>query len=334
MRVLVTGGAGYIGSRLCPALVKAGHQVRVLDTLYFGADGLQPLVDGGAVELVRGDLRDDRLVDSCLEEIDAVIHLAAMSNDPSADLDEVLTRSINRDATVALINRSSAGGIRRFVNASSATVYGVQDIADVDEDTPVAPITLYGRYKAETEAHALSCNRPGFEVTSLRAATVCGASPRLRLDLTVNLLTAQAVRHKHIRVFGGAQQRPNIHIDDLVVAYRLLLESSADAVAGSAFNVGGENLQVIEIARRVQATVEGPVEVEVLPVKDERSYHLNADRIHQALGFRPQRTVEQAIAEVAAAVDDVADIEAADHVNVRRMMELADTGGDRLGRQP
>lgn len=329
MHVLVTGGAGYVGSRLLPSLVTSGHQVRVLDTLYFGDGGMRPLVEDGSVELFVGDLRDRDVVVRALAGCDALVHLAAISNDPSAELDEQLTRSINRDATLDLFAAATEGGTARIVNASTATVYGIQHDPDVHEGCSIRPITAYGRFKAETEAVALGLDRPdGPVVTSLRAATVCGTSGRLRLDLSVNMLTAHAVARGRIRVFGGAQLRPNVHIDDLVRAYGLLLEAPAELVRGRAFNVGFENISILELAERIRRVLDRDIEIEVLPVHDERSYYLTSARIRDELGFEPRKGIDDAIREVADTIDDgtVGDIDDPQYTNVARMRSILGAG--------
>lgn len=285
--VLVTGGCGYIGCKLVPALLGDGYRVRVLDVLLFGNRLPAEAQASPLLELVVGDIRDDDVVRRSLAGVDAVVHLAALANDPSADLDPELTRQVNYDAVLSLLEAARRAGVSRFVNASTATVYGVRDESDIDEGFEHRPITLYGEYKSKTDAIVREANAPGFTTVCLRSATVCGWSRRMRLDLTVNLLTHQAVERGRITVFGGAQMRPNIVIDDLARAYRLLLEAPVGLIGGQAFNVGAENLRVLEIASLIQQGLGLDTELIVEPVFDHRSYHISSERIRRVLGFTP-----------------------------------------------
>jgi nucleoside-diphosphate-sugar epimerase len=330
LQFLVTGGGGYVGTRLCPALLSHGHQVRVLDSFLFGRSWLRAADPEGRIDVVVGDIRDRDSVRSALDGVDVVVHLAAMANDPSAELDPGITRAVNRDAVISLVDLCLEAGVGRLVNASSATVYGIRSGRDLDEDAELNPISLYGVYKAETERHILSAAQASLVTTSLRAATVCGVSPRQRLDLTVNLLTAQAVRGGRIRVFGGRQYRPNIHLDDLVDVYLLLATAPAEAVNGRAFNVVGENLRVIEIAQLVREVVGGAVAIEVLAVHDERSYHVSGERIRRELGFGARRTVADAARELAQVLraEAIGDIDDPLYSNIR-WLQASSAGGQR-----
>jgi len=321
--VLVTGGCGYVGTQLVPALVAAGWHVRVLDIQYFGnrlPTGADPAMP---IDLRVGDIRDDRAVASALEGVDAVIHLAAMSNDPSAELDPELTRSVNLDATLNLIGRAKAQGVRRFLNASTATVYGLREEPDVNEATEHRPITLYGKYKSETDQFLSSSSDRGFAGVNLRAATVCGWSPRMRLDLTVNIFAAQAVSVGRIRVHGGEQRRPNIVIDDLVRAYLTLLDADSDLVRGESFNICASNHKVIDLARIVSQAVRADSEIVIEPLIDKRSYHISADKIAERIGFRCRYDVDDGARQVADAIRDarIADPTQAIYVNIRHLME-------------
>jgi nucleoside-diphosphate-sugar epimerase len=305
-RILVTGGAGYIGCRLVPELIRRGCHVRVLDCLLFGADALNRAVgEHPQLEIVAGDIRDVAAVDAALHGMQAVIHLAALSNDPSADISPHLTTEVNLHAVNRLVDRAAAARIRRFVNASSATVYGVRPEPEVTEECDRSPITLYGRLKDQTEQYVLAANGADMTTTSIRAATVCGYSPRLRLDLLVNIFTEQALTRRNIVVHGGGQVRPSIHIDDLVDAYCFLLNQPAEQVGGLAFNVGDENLTVWNAAAlvaKVMADRGRPIDIERLPIADQRSYRLNSNRI-AALGFAAKRSTRQAIEDLADAFE-------------------------------
>jgi nucleoside-diphosphate-sugar epimerase len=230
--ILVTGGAGYIGSVLVPQLLQQGERVTVLDVFFYGHDTLPDSPDLTRVDL---DLRDHAGVDALLagERFDAVIHLAAISNDPSSDLDPELTRQVNLDGTRALMESAQRHGVGRFLYASSASVYGIKEVPDVTEDLDLEPITIYAKYKAEGEAILNALTSPDFVGVSVRAATVCGWSPRLRLDLTINILTLSALTRGEITVFGGQQMRPNIHVQDLALFYRPFHDmDEAQLVAG------------------------------------------------------------------------------------------------------
>jgi nucleoside-diphosphate-sugar epimerase len=303
-RVLVTGGAGYLGSVLCPKLLDAGHRVTVLDCLFFGREPVAALLSRPGFEVLEGDIRDETLVERTLASgsFDRVIHLAAISNDPSSELDPAITRSVNLDATAHLMKTSRAAGVERLVFASSASVYGIKEDPDVHESLPLEPITLYARYKAEGEAILRGLIGPGFEGVAVRAATVCGYSPRLRLDLTVNILTYQAVCEGRIRVFGGSQLRPNVHVEDLTDFYVQILD--APGVSGASYNVSHSNASVREIAEIVRARVDPALPIETVPTDDLRSYHLSSEKARRELGFVPRRPLDSAVDDLAAALRD------------------------------
>ncbi len=308
-RVLVTGGAGYVGCVLVPRLIKEGYEVRVLDLCLFGAGGLDAVKDNPKLLIQRGDIRDMCAVQSILEGCDAIIHLAAIANDPSFELDPKLSRSINYDSFRPLVRASRDSGVRRFVFASSSSVYGVSSEPKVTEEHAHFPITDYNKYKSLCEAILWEEKRPGFTTIAIRPATVCGYSPRLRLDLTVNLLTNQAVNSDKITVFGGVQMRPNIHIDDLVDLYLLVLDAPTDKIQGQAFNVGYENHKVSELAEMVRTIVAkripGKANLPILttPSADIRSYHISSEKVRMHLGFTPKRKIEDAISDLVTAFE-------------------------------
>jgi nucleoside-diphosphate-sugar epimerase len=217
--VLVTGGAGYVGSALVPKLLTAGHRVKVLDLYLFGDGILSAVADHPNLEQVKGDLRDRRLLERVLPGCDAVIHLACISNDPSFELDPELSKSINYDSFFGLVDVSKDSGVRRFIYASSSSVYGIKDEENVTEELSLQPLTDYSKYKALCEEVLLKKRAAGFTTIILRPATVCGYAPRLRLDLAVNILTNHAITNRLIKVFGGQQKRPNIHIEDMTDLY-------------------------------------------------------------------------------------------------------------------
>jgi len=301
--VLVTGGAGYVGSALVPALIAAGHRVTVLDLYLYGRDVLASS-RGPALTEVEGDLRDPAAVARALAECDAVIHLACISNDPSYELDPTLGKSINYDAFRPLVVAAREAGVKRFIYASSSSVYGIKDEAEVTEDLPLEPLTDYSRYKALCEDVLAEERRPGFVTVVVRPSTVCGYAPRLRLDLTVNILTNHAVNNGRITVFGGAQKRPNIHIDDMVGLYLNLLGQPDDKIDGQIFNAGYENHTVMEIAEMVREALGRSVDIVVEPTDDDRSYHVSSAKMRRALGFEPAHTIADAVRDLKAAFDN------------------------------
>ena len=290
-RVLVTGGAGYVGSNLVPKLLGAGYGVTVLDLCLYG----DVLASHPALRIVKGDLRDPAQVAAALVGCDAVIHLACISNDPSFDLDPTLGRSINYDCFRPLVKASKDAGVRRFIYASSSSVYGIKDEPDVHEGLPLKPLTDYSKYKAMCEDVLMAEREPGFVTVILRPATVCGFAPRLRLDLTVNILTNLAINNGRITVFGGGQLRPNIHVDDMTDLYAMLLETPDEVIDGKVWNAGYHNLKVMEIAEKVREEIGPQVEIVVTPTDDHRSYHVSSKLIRRDLGFMARRTVEDAI---------------------------------------
>nr|MBC8279477.1 SDR family oxidoreductase [Chloroflexota bacterium] len=285
--VLVTGGAGYVGSVLVPKLLAQGHHVKVLDLFMYGENTLDAVKGNPNLQLIKGDIRDRNLLDKSLRGCDSVIHLACISNDPSFELDPDLGKSINYDAFFDLVDVSKDVGVRRFVFASSSSVYGIIEGREVTEDLALQPLTDYSKYKAMCEDVLLAKKEPGFIPLILRPATVCGYSPRLRLDLIVNILTNHAVNNKQIKVFGGEQKRPNIHIDDVTDLYVNSLIWPEDVIDGNIFNAGYDNQTVNEIAKSVQESVGDDVQIVTTPTDDLRSNHNSSDKIEKALGFVP-----------------------------------------------
>ena len=299
--VLVTGGGGYVGAVLIPKLLEHGYAVRVLDLFIYGEQVFDNVKESPNLELYKGDIRDQSLLRKILPGCDAVIHLACISNDPSFELDPELGKSINFDAFAPLVDISKESGAKRFIYASSSSVYGIREEKNVTEDLPLLPLTDYSKYKALCEEVLLAKSAPGFVTLILRPSTVCGYSPRLRLDLTVNILTNHAVNNRKITVFGGQQMRPNIHIEDMVSAYIKSLEWSDEAINGKIFNVGFDNFTVAEIADKVRMVVGEDIEIVTTPTDDNRSYHVSSEKIKKELGFVAEHTVEEAIYDLVAA---------------------------------
>lgn len=293
--VLVTGGGGYVGAVLVPKLLKAGYRVRVYDLFLFGEDVLDSVKGYPNLRLIKGDIRDRKAFETAVRGSDAVIHLACVSNDPSFELNPELGKTINYDCFPGLVAASKAGGVHRFVYASSSSVYGIKQEKNVTEDLKLEPLTDYSKYKALCEEILARERQPGFTVLTLRPATVCGYSPRLRLDLAVNILTHHAYVNRKIKVFGGSQMRPNIHIEDMTDLYVKTLEWPADAIDGRIYNAGYENHSVADIAEMVKRVVGEDVRIETEPTDDLRSYHISSEKIRNELGFSVKYTIEDAI---------------------------------------
>jgi nucleoside-diphosphate-sugar epimerase len=304
--VYLTGGAGYVGAVLVPRLLAEGYRVKVLD-LYVYGDVLADVRNHPHLEQIKGDLRDQQLLKHTIPGCDAVIHLACISNDPSFELNPALGKSINYDAFAPLVRISKGSGVRRFIYASSSSVYGISDEPNVDENHSLRPLTDYSRFKALCEPILLQEQGREFTTVVVRPATLCGYSPRQRLDLTVNILTNHAVNKGEITVFGGSQLRPNLHIDDMVDVYLALLRAPADVVAGQTFNAGYQNQSVSEIAERVRAVVSvqmpgrHDVRITRTPSDDLRSYHISSEKIKRVLGFTPGRSIENAAGDLVTA---------------------------------
>lgn len=297
-QVLVTGGAGYVGSALVPRLLELGYRVKVLDLYIYGEHVLDQVKGHPNLEQIKGDLRDRKLLEAIIPGCEAIIHLACISNDPSFELDPALGRSINYDAFFDLVAVAKASGVQRFIYASSSSVYGIKNEPDVTEDLPLEPLTDYSKYKALCEEVLLKAREPGFVTLVLRPATVCGYAPRLRLDLAVNILTTHAYHNRKITVFGGEQMRPNIHIADVVALYTGALAWPAELIDGKIYNAGYHNQRVADIATLVRNVVGDDVTIVTTPTDDNRSYHISSQKIYRELGFAPQHTIEDAVRDL------------------------------------
>lgn len=296
--VLVTGGAGYVGAVLVPKLLQNGYQVKVLDLYLYGDDVFDAVKNHPKLVQIKGDIRDRALLDKSLPGCDAVIHLACISNDPSFELNPDLGKSINFDAFEGLVDSAKVSGVKRFIYASSSSVYGIKEEDNVTEDLPLLPLTDYSKFKAMCEEVLHQKREPGFVALIIRPATVCGYSPRLRLDLTVNILTNHAVNNRKIKVFGGEQMRPNIHIEDMTDLYLKTLEWSDEQIDGKVYNVGYHNHKVKDIAGMVREIVGSDIEIETVPTDDNRSYHVSSEKIKRELGFEAQYTLQDAIQDL------------------------------------
>ncbi len=297
--ILVTGGAGFCGSLLVPQLLEMGYNVTVYDIMYYGDDHLPK--DNPALTVIKGDIRDIETLSKAFTGIDAVIHLACISNDVSFDLDEALSTTVNLDAFEPMVVAAKTAGVKRFIYASSSSVYGVSDQPDVTEDHPLVPLTLYNKYKGMCEPLLKKHTDDNFVGVIFRPATVCGYGPRQRLDLSVNILTNHAITNGKIRVFGGSQLRPNLHVQDYADLCKALLEADDKLVADEIFNCGYENMSIMDIAVAVKNVVEkefpelGDIAIGTEPSDDIRSYHINSDKIKKTIGFAPKFSVEDAV---------------------------------------
>jgi nucleoside-diphosphate-sugar epimerase len=295
-KVLITGGAGYVGSVLVPKLVDKGYDVRVLDWMIYGKEVLDSVKD--KIDLVEGDLRSKKLLERVVKGVDSVIHLAAISNDPSADMNFGLTMEVNYNATRNLLDLSRKFGIKRFIYASSSSVYGIKEEENVTENLILKPLTIYSMTKVASEDLVREYNSKDFITVNLRPATVCGYSPRQRLDVIVNIFANDAINKRVLRVDGGEQKRPNIHIEDMADYYLALLQAPEEKIAGETFNAGYENFSLAEIADITKRVVGDDVTITRIPTKDNRSYHISSEKIKKILGLEPKHTVEEAIKDL------------------------------------
>ena len=275
-KIFITGGAGYVGSVLTPYLLSKGFKVTVLDLMIYGSSVLSKNKN---LTIVKGDIRDENLINKVLPNHDAVIHLACISNDPSFELNPKLGKSINLDAFEPLVKISKKNLIKRFIYASSSSVYGIKKEKDVDELKSLEPLTDYSRFKAECEKILLKYESSDFTTTVIRPATVCGYGPRQRLDVVVNILTNLAYHKRKILVLGGNQLRPNIHIIDMARVYETLLTKDKDLISGQIFNAGYENQKVIDLAGIVKKVIGNDVKIEIQRSNDNRSYHISSNKI-------------------------------------------------------
>ena len=320
--ILVTGGAGYVGAVLVPRLLKQGCRVTVLDLMIYGEDVLQT---HHGLNIVKGDIRDQALLKNIIPGHDALIHLACISNDPSFELNPNLGKSINLDAFRPLVEISRRLGVARFIYASSSSVYGIKGEKDVHEDMTLEPLTDYSRFKADCEQILFEFETPDFSGVTVRPATVCGFSPRQRLDVVVNILTNLAYHKREITVFGGEQLRPNIHIADMVEAYLVLLNAPSEKIAGQIFNAGYENQPVVELAQTIKEVVGNDVRLVRTPTDDNRSYHISSKRISEKLGFTATHSIREAAADLVQAFRNNLlpnSLEDERYFNIRRMQSL------------
>ena len=294
-KIFVTGGGGYVGAVLIPKLLDENYEVTVLDLFIYGENVLQTHKN---LKKIKGDIRDQVLLKECIKGSDIVIHLACISNDPSFELNPQLGKTINLDSFEPLVEISLKNNVKRFIYASSSSVYGVKKETDVTEDKSLEPLTDYSKYKVECEKILHKYASDNFSPITIRPATVCGFSPRQRLDVVVNILTNLAFHKRNITVFGGEQLRPNIHIYDMVDAYLALISANKNLVHNEIFNAGFENQKVINIAKIVKENVGLDVKIDIEESNDDRSYHISSKKIKNILNFEPKKTIDDAVKEL------------------------------------
>ena len=286
MNILVTGGCGYKGSVLIPKLLKDGHSILSVDTNWFG-DNLKENI---LLKKIKCDIRDiDKIP---MQGIDTIIHLANIANDPAVELNQSLSWEVNVLASQQLVDKAVRNGIQKIIYASSGSVYGIKEELKVTEDLPLLPISTYNKTKMVAERVFLSY-KDEIDVICIRPATVCGYSPRMRLDVSVNMLTFQALRNKKITVFGGNQTRPNIHIEDMVDVYRHFLNMKG--LESGCYNAGFENITILEIAKMITKKINS--EIVITESNDPRSYRQDSSKLLNT-GFTPRYSVETAIDDV------------------------------------
>ena len=327
-KIFITGGAGYAGSRLVEDLIKKNNEVTVYDTMYYGDRHLKDLSKN--LRLVKGDIRDIELLKNSSKNHDVFIHLACISNDASFALNENLSKSVNLDAFEPMVVIAKENKIKRFIYASTSSVYGVSEEKNVKEDHPLVPLTLYNKFKGMCEPLLFKHTDKNFKGVVFRPATVCGYSKRQRLDVSVNILTNFAVNKNKIVIFGGTQMRPNLHILDYIRAVNLFINCDDNLIENETFNVGYQNLTINEIAHLVKNVVEErfpekSISIEKQHSDDNRSYHINSDKIKEKLNFTPKHSIEEAVVELCDAFKNNKLPNSFDsdiYFNVKRMLNL------------
>ena len=294
-KIFITGGAGYVGSRLVPKLLSLGYQVTVLDLMIYGGDVLD---EHKNLSKIKGDIRDIKKLEEYLPGHDILIHLACISNDPSFELNPTLGKSINLDAFEPLVKMSLKSKINQFIYASSSSVYGIKQEKNVTEDMSLEPLTDYSKFKGDCEKILNKYSSDDFISTTIRPSTVCGYAKRQRLDLVVNILTNHAFHNREIRVFGGTQLRPNVHIEDMVDSYLAVINADPKKINGEIFNVGFKNQSVNELAEDVLNIVGNDVKIIKTKSDDNRSYHVSSEKIKEILNFETKYTVKNAVSDL------------------------------------
>lgn len=321
-KVFIIGGAGYVGSALVPKMLESGYHVTVYDLFIYGEDVLEKNPN---LITIKGDVRNIDLLEVYLKGFDYVIHLACISNDPSFELNPELGKSINLDSFKPLVKLSRDLKIKRFIYASSSSVYGIKKEKNVIETLALEPLTDYSKFKVECEKILSEFTSSEFETVIIRPATVCGYAKRQRLDVVVNILTNLAFNKRKIKVFGGDQLRPNIHIQDMVNVYLEVIKADKDLVNGEIFNAGYDNFTVNDIALTVKEVIGDDIEIETLPTDDNRSYHVSSEKIKKYLNFKPQHTIKDAIKDLKKAFEEEKlpnSLDDSKYFNIKKMQEI------------
>jgi nucleoside-diphosphate-sugar epimerase len=320
-KILITGGSGYVGSILCPYLAEKGHMITSYDLMIYG----ETLPEHKNIKIIKGDIRDKNKLIKSLENQDVVIHLACISNDPSFELNPSLGKSINLDAFEPLVKISKDQGVKNFIYASSSSVYGIKEEQNVHEQMELEPLTDYSKFKAYCEEILNKYKSDDFITTTLRPATVCGYSPRQRLDLVVNIFTNLAFNNRKITIFGGNQLRPNIHIEDMVRAYEEVINSPPSKINGEIFNVGYHNHSISKLGEIVKEVIGDDVKLEKVNTNDNRSYHISSDKIKNTLGFSPNKNISDAVMDLRLAFENKRFIDPLgneDYFNIKKMQNI------------
>ena len=320
-KIFITGGAGYVGTELSKHLLENGYEVTVFDLFIYG----QTLYKNNNLRLIVGDIRNQELLKKYIKGHDAVVHLACISNDPSFELNPKLGKEINLDAFEPLVKISKDNDVKRFIYASSSSVYGIKSEQNVSEDMSLEPLTDYSKFKAECEKILFKYKSDDFVTSVIRPATVCGYSSRQRLDLVVNILTNLAYHKREISVFGGDQLRPNIHIKDMIRSYSFLLEQNKQKINGEIFNVGYENKTINQLASEVKSVIGEDIKVVKVPSNDNRSYHISSSKIHDLLGFKNNFTIIDAIKDLKFAFEKkiiINSFEDINFFNIKKMQNI------------
>jgi nucleoside-diphosphate-sugar epimerase len=294
-KIFITGGAGYVGSQLVPKLLELGYFVTVLDLMIYG-ENILPAHEN--LKIIKGDIRNTELLEKNIPGNEIVLHLACISNDPSFELNPSLGKSINLDAFEPLVKVSLKNDVNRFIYASSSSVYGIKKEKNVTEDMKLEPLTDYSKFKGDCEIILNSYKSDNFITTTIRPSTVCGYAKRQRLDLVVNILTNHAFYNREIKVFGGDQLRPNVHITDMIDSYLAVLDAEPNIVNGEIFNVGFRNQTVNELASDVKKVIGEDVKIVNTKSDDNRSYHVSSEKIKNILGFSTKYTVRDAVLDL------------------------------------
>lgn len=321
-KIFITGGGGYVGCALADYLTDNGYEVTVYDLFLYGENVFKNKKN---IECIKGDIRDKKLFNNSIQGQEIIIHLACISNDPSFELNPDLGKSINLNAFEPIVKISKNSGVKKFIYASSSSVYGVKDVSDVHEGMGLEPLTDYSRFKVDCEKILNQYTDKDFCGVTIRPATVCGYSKRQRLDVIVNILTNIGFHKREITVFGGKQLRPNIHIKDMIRAYKVLIEAPNDLVAGEIFNAGWENRTVNDIADMVKNELGDDIKIKFTQTDDNRSYHISSKKIKDILNFQAEFTIQDAIKDLKNAFEEKLlnnPLNNPDYFNIKKMQKI------------